>query len=66
MVGDIPKKLQSIKFYGKQAFYFYPDKKFVSLKVDNNDYETVPEKYKHKKAQGWVSGPRVKIPVESV
>jgi hypothetical protein len=66
MIGDIPKELQGISFQGKRAFYFNDKGGAVSLRLKDEDYADVPDKYKHIEAKGWVSGPRVKVKVIKV
>lgn len=71
--GDIPEEITRHDFFrtlgiGKRAFYYYRDKKQVSLRIDNDahTYVLIPEKYRHSEAQNWLSGPRVLINVKSI
>lgn len=66
MKGIIPSSLQGFRFFGKRSFYFYPQERFVSMRLSREDYANVPEELKHKKSEGWASSPRVKIQLEAV
>lgn len=54
----VPKELQTIPNLGigKRAFYYYRNTPSISLRV-----ATIVEKYNHRGAERWTSGPRVMI-----
>jgi hypothetical protein len=64
MIGIIPKELKNIKLGGKNAFYFYPEERLISLRVDSKD--KIPIIYRHKDSEDWISKPYIKINLENL
>lgn len=61
MIGIIPEELRELEFGGKRAFYFYPNERFVSLRVKSKDYKSISQVYRHKDSEDWISTPRIKV-----
>lgn len=69
MNGEFPKRLYKYgidKFCGKRTYYYHPDKKCVDMRVTNEIYKTLPEKFKASEHyESNVSGCRVSIKLNS-
>jgi len=59
MIGKIPKRLFKKLLFAKRSFYFYRKHHRISLRCQENKYDSVPSSFQHKMAKDWASGPRV-------
>lgn len=72
MIGKLPYQVSKLIqeksfniFCSKRAYNFYPQDKFVSIRISDDIYSNIDDKYKHKKFEEYISGPRIKIVLES-
>jgi len=61
MIGIIPKELSEIKVGGNNAFRFYPQDRIVSVRVQPDMCNKIPQIYKHLDSEDWQSLPYMKI-----
>lgn len=69
MDGEFPKRLFNYgidKFCGKRTYYYHPDKKCVDMRVTNEIYKILPEKFKASEHyESNLSGCRISIRLNS-
>jgi len=63
--GEIPVEIKVDKIAGKRAFYLDLANNRISFRYARSEYGKVPDKFQHKEALDWASGPRVVVPFKN-